>query len=168
MNIKKKTCIFTVRNLLGYIEKLAEEDGDNLLHSEELLLCLGGDGGGGRFVAEFAFLSTLDKSVTLHPMLIYEGTDCRENLTLTLGKLTPQIRQLEGAPVNVKGRQLKIKIYAVFDLCALNAILGKQGSSATYFDPWTNTRLDHIRNHKGNTHTPDKCKEKLHQGHVGA
>ena len=80
-------------------------------------------------------------------------------MTLTLGKLTPQIRQLEGAPVNVKGTQLKIKIYAVFYLCALNAILGKQGSSATYFDPWTNTRLDHIRNHKGNTHTPDKCKD---------
>ena len=159
VNIKKKTCVYTVRNLLQYIEKLAEEEADNLVHSEELLLCLGGDGGGGRFVAEFAFLSTLDKSITLHPVLIYEGTDCRENLTITLGKLTPQIRQLEGASVNIKGRQLRIKVYAVFDLCALNAILGKQGSSATFFDPWTNTRLDHIRNHKGNEHTPDKCQD---------
>ena len=61
--------------------------------------------------------------------------------------------------MNVKEKQLKIKLYAVFDLCALNAILGKQGSSAIFFDPWTNTRLDHIRNHKGNTHTPDNSKD---------
>ena len=60
--------------------------------------------------------------------------------------------------MNVKEKQLKIKLDAVFHLCALNAILGKQGSCATFFDPWTNTRLDHIRNHKGNTHTPDNCK----------
>ena len=28
-----------------------------------------------------------------------------------------------------------------------------------FFDPWTKARLDHIRNHKGNTHTPDTCKD---------
>ena len=125
VHVKKSTCIFTVKNLHQYIEKLAVEDAENLVHSEELLVCLGGDGGGGRFVAEFAFLSTLDKSVTLHPVIIYEGTDCRENLTCTLGKLTPQIRKLEGAVVNVKGKLLKIKVFACFDLCALNSILGK-------------------------------------------
>ena len=43
VNIKKKTCIFTVRNLLQYIKKLAEEDADNLIHSEERLLCFGGN-----------------------------------------------------------------------------------------------------------------------------
>ena len=46
------------------------EDAENLVHSEELIVCLGGDGGGGRFVAEFGFLSTYDRSVTLHPIVL--------------------------------------------------------------------------------------------------
>ena len=92
-------------------------------------------------------------------MLIFEGSDCRENLLCTLGKLAPQISRLEGATIHVKGRQLRLKIFTLFELCALNAVLGKQGSSATFFDPWTNARLDHIRNHKNKAHNPEYCKE---------
>ena len=123
VNTKKKTCVLSVRNLKEYIEKMANKESENLIQSEEVHLCLGGDGGGGRFVAEFAFLNTQDKSITIHPMLIFEGSDCRENLLCTLGKLAPQISRLEGATINVKGRQLRLKIFALFDLCALNAVL---------------------------------------------
>ena len=125
VHVKRRTCVFVVKNLHHYIEKMAVDDAENLVHSEELIVCLGGDGGGGRFVAEFGFLSTYDRSVTLHPIVLYKGTDSRENLVCTLGKLSPQIRKLEGATVNVKGNLLKIKLYACFDLCALNCILGK-------------------------------------------
>ena len=113
----------SVKNLKEYIEKVAHKQSENLIHSEELYLCLGGGRGGGRFVAEFAFLNTQDKSITIHPMLIFEGSDCRENLLGTQGKLAPQISRLEGATINVKGRQLRLKIFALFDLCALNAVL---------------------------------------------
>ena len=83
VNTKKKTCVLSVKNLKEYIGKVANKESENLIHSEELHLCLGGDGGGGRFVAEFAFLNTQDKSITIHPMLIFEGSDCRENLLRT-------------------------------------------------------------------------------------
>ena len=83
VNTKKKTCVLSVKNLKEYIGKVANKESENLIHSEELHLCLGGDGGGGRFVAEFAFLNTQDKSVTIHPMLIFEGSDWRENLLRT-------------------------------------------------------------------------------------
>ena len=66
--------------------------------------------------------------------------------------MAPQISRLEGATINVKGRQLRLKIFALFDLCALNAVFGPM-------DPWTNVRLDHIRNHKNKAHTPEYCKE---------
>ena len=36
---------------------------------------------------------------------------------------------------------------------------GKQGSSASFFDPWTNVKLDHIRNHSGKEHTSEACKD---------
>ena len=83
VNNKKKTCVLSVKNLQEYIEKIANKESENLIQSEEVHLCLGGDGGGGRFVAEFAFLNTQDKSITIHPMLIFEGSDCRENLLRT-------------------------------------------------------------------------------------
>ena len=59
----------------------------------------------------------------------------------------------------VDGRRLKIHQYGVFDLSALNTILGKQGHSATFFDAWTDVQLSHIRNHSGRSHTPDDCKD---------
>ena len=36
---------------------------------------------------------------------------------------------------------------------------GKQGSSASFFDPWTDVKLDHIRNHSGKEHTSEACKD---------
>ena len=162
VNEKKKTTVFTVRNMKTYIEKHAESEKDNLKHlkdMEEIMVCYDGDGGGGRFVCEFAFLNNIDRKVKLHPILIYEGTDTRPNLEVTLGKLTPQIKKLEGEIIIVGGRRLKIHQVGVFDLSALNTILGKQGHSATFFDAWTDVRLSHIRNHSGNSHTRDNCKD---------
>ena len=162
VNLKKKTCILSVKDLLSYIQKMAvaeSENLDNLKDMDELQVCYDGDGGGGRFVAEFAFLNNSDRKIKLHPFMLYEGTDCRENLEVTIGKLTPMFRAIEGAIIHVEGKQLKITQYGVFDLCALNCILGKQNHSATYFDAWTDCRLDHIKKHKGSTHTPDTCKE---------
>ena len=48
-------------------------------------------------------------------------TDCRENLELTLGKFTKQIRKLEGSFIKVGNLSLRIHQYGVFDLCALTA-----------------------------------------------
>ena len=48
----------------------------------------------------------------------------------------------------------------IFISLALIFLPGKQGSSATFFDPWTNAKLDHIRNHKKDEeHTPQTCKD---------
>ena len=99
VNEKKKTCVFSVKELGSYIQKNAEAERENLAHLkdlDELEICYDGDGGGGRFVCEFAFINNIDRKITLHPFLIYEGTDCRENLEVTLGKLTPQFKQIEG------------------------------------------------------------------------
>ena len=162
VNQKKKTCVLSVKNLKTYIQKMAEAEKDNLRNlkdMDEIIVCYDGDGGGGRFVCEFAFLNNIDRKIKIHPMLIYEGTDTRVNLEVTLGKLTEQIKKLEGEIILVDGRQLKIHQYGVFDLSALNTILGKQGHSATFFDAWTDVRLSHIRNHNGETHTPDICTE---------
>ena len=163
VNEKKKTCVFSVKELRSYIQKNAEAVRENLAHLrdlDELEICYDGDGGGGRFVCEFAFINNIDRKITLHPFLIYEGTDCRENLEVTLGKLTPQFKQIEGELIVVDGRRLKIHQFGLFDLAALNAILGKQNHSSTFFDAWTDVRLSHIRKHDGDTHTPDVCKDK--------
>ena len=161
-NKKKKTCELNVKNLKKYIEKMAVTEKDNLLNlkdGDELHVCWDGDGGGGRFVAEFTFLNDVDRKVILHPFLIYEGTDVRANLEVTLGRLTKQIKELEGATINIEDKTLKLKQFRVFDLCALKCILGKQNHSATFFDAWTDCTLDHIQSHSGHKHTTSMCKE---------
>ena len=55
-----------------------------------------------------------------------------ENLEITLGSMSEQIKHLEGSIINIDGKQLKIKMFGVFDLCALNVIIGKQNHSATF------------------------------------
>ena len=96
---RKKPCVFSVKELRSYIQKNAEAERENLAHLkdlDELEICYDRVGGGGRFVCEFAFINNIDRKITLHTYLIYEGTDCRENLEVTLGKLTPQFKQIEG------------------------------------------------------------------------
>ena len=159
---KKRTCVLNVTNLKTYIEKVANIEKNNLVSlvdGDELHVCWDGDGGGGRFVAEFTLLNNDDKKVTLHPFLIYEGSDVRDNLEVTLGRLSKQIKDLEGETINVDGKLLKLKQFGVFDLCALNTILGKQNHSSTYFDAWTDCTLKHIRNHSGRKHTTSSCKD---------
>ena len=91
--------------------------------------------------------------------LIYKGSDIRPNLEIALGNLTEQIRTLDKSKVKVSGKCLNIKVFGLFDLCALNTVVGKQGSSATYFCPWTNCRLDHIRKHNNKEHSEKNCKD---------
>ena len=99
---------------------------ENLNDGDELHVCWDGDGGGRRFIAEFAIINNKDRKITLHPFLIYEGTYVRSNLEVTLGRLTRQFIELEGATILVDGKTLKITQFGVFDLCALNCIIGKQ------------------------------------------
>ena len=159
---KKRTCVLNVKNLKSYIQKVAVAEKDNLVNlksGDSLQVCWDGDGGGGRFVAEFAFINNADRKITLHPFLIFEGTDVRANLEVTLGRLTKQIKELEGATINIEGKELKLEQFGVFDLCALNTILGKQNHSATFFDAWTDCTLEHLRNHSGRIHSSETCKE---------
>ena len=116
---RKKPCVFSVKELKSYIQKNAEAERENLAHLkdlDELEICYDGDGGGGRFVCEFAFINNIDRKITLHPFLIYEGTDCRENLEVTLGKLTPQFKQIEGKLIVVGGRRLKIHQFGLWQM----------------------------------------------------
>ena len=159
---QKETTILKVKNMKSYIEKMANSKQDNLKHlknGDQIEICLDLDAGGGRVVAEFGILSEKAETQQIHPFLIYEGTDVRQNLEITLGGLTEQIRNLDKATVNIDGKSLEIKLYGLFDLCALNAVVGKQNHSSTYFCAWTSCRLDHIRNHKNVEHTESNCKE---------
>ena len=66
-----------VKDLHSYIQLHANSESDMLNEeAKELPINLGGDAGSGRFVAEFSFLSRKDKSLKLHPICLYEGTDC--------------------------------------------------------------------------------------------
>ena len=158
--VQKKTDVAIVKDLKAYIQVHALNESDELTDDDFLPVVIDGDAGGGRFVAEFTFLNRKDKSLKLHPFLLYEGTDNRENMQKTLGQLTQQIRSLEGTIIKVHTKEYKVKLFCLFDLCALNNVLGKQNHSATYPDAWTDVTKAHLSydSHKGTPHTPETCK----------
>ena len=160
--IPKETTVLLVKNLTAYITKLAESESEELdLTSGELPLCFDADAGGGRFLAIFTFLNRKDGEVKLHPFLVFKVSDSRKNLEMTFGRFTKDIRNLEGKEVMIKEKVLKFKLYGLFDLCALNSIIGKQNHSATYPCAWTNVSKDHLQanNHAGKDHTEKDCED---------
>ena len=158
--VQTSTCVLQVKNLNEYIQKIANSEADNLKHlkdGDNIEICYDADAGGGRFVAEFTIINTQDENIRLHPIVIYEGTDLRPNLEVVLSNFTQQFRDMENSIIEIDGEKLIIKQYGIFDLCALNCLMGKQNHSSTFFDAWTNVRLDHIQNHEGKQHIPSKC-----------
>ena len=160
--IPKETTVLLVKNLSSYMVKMAESESEELdLASRELPVCFDADAGGGRFLATFTFLNRNDGDVKLHPFLMFKGSDSRKNLELTFGTFTEEIRKLEGKEVMLKNEAVKIKLYGLFDLCALNCIVGKQNHSASFPCAWTNVSKEHLQseNHTGNDHTEKDCKD---------
>ena len=47
---------------------------------------------------------------------------------MTLGKFIESVRQMEGKSVVFNNVEVKIKLYGLFDLAALNKIVGKQSA----------------------------------------
>ena len=130
---------------------------DQLEDGDILPVIIDGDAGGGRFVAEFTFLNRKDKSLKLHPFLLYEGTDNRENVQKTLGQLTQQIRSLEGTIISLGKKDYHLQLFCLFDLCALNNLIGKQNHLATFPDAWAKKHISYEA-HKGTPHTPETCR----------
>ena len=156
-----ETCVLKVKDLKTYIGKIVVSEAENLTHlrnGDKLKICYDADGGGGRFIAEFSILNGKDQKITLHPFLIYEGTDVRENLEVVFSSFTNQIFALEGEHFKVNGIEVVVEQFGVFDLCCLNTLIGKQSHSATYPDCWTDVTREHLQNHKYKDHTPNQCK----------
>ena len=143
-----------------YIQKFVISESDNLTHlqdGDKLKICYDADAGGGRFIAEFAILNGKDQSITLHPFLLFEGSDVRENLEVVFSSFTMQIKSMEGEKLQVNKKSFVLEQFGVFDLCALNNLIGKQNHSSTFPDAWTNVTRDHLQNHKHKNHTPSSC-----------
>ena len=118
-----------MENLFEYIVKIAEGESEDIdLSISYIPVCFDCDAGGGRFVATFAFLNRKDRSIVLHPILLFEGSDCRANIENTFGEFTESVRQMEGKTVVINNVEVKIKLYGLFDLAALNKIVGKQSA----------------------------------------
>ena len=158
----EETPVIMVKDLRQYIIKVAESEADDLdLTMGKLPVCFDADAGGGRFVASFAFLNRKDSTIVLHPFLLYEGSDNRKNLEMTLGVYTETIRSMEGDTLAINDENVKLTLYGLFDLAALNTIIGKQNHSSTYPCAWTNVSKDHLKseNHKHKYHTENDCDE---------
>ena len=157
----QETTVLMVKDLYNYIAKVAISESNDLdLSMNKLPVCFDADAGGGRFVATFAFLNRRDSSIVLHPFLLYEGSDSRANLEMTLGDFTETFKEMEGKAVMINNEKVEIKQFGLFDLAALNTIVGKQNHSASFPCAWTNVSREHLNSekHKHKDHTAEECK----------
>ena len=160
--IPSETMVLLVKDLTAYVTSMAENEKSQLdLTFGELPVCFDADGGGGRFVATFAFLNRIDGEIKLHPFILYEGSDNRKNMEMTMGNYTEDIKNMEGKQILINGKSIKLKLFCLFDLCALNNIIGKQNHSSRFPCAWTNVTKDHLHtdNHNQIAHTKDTCKD---------
>ena len=149
-----------MKNLLSYIKLFAiSESSDMNLDKSILPVCIDADAGGGRFVASFTFLNRKDETVKLHPFLMFEGSDCRKNMEITLGEFTETISKLEGTKVEIDGKEYVTELYCLLDLCAINCLIGKQNHSSIFPCAWTNVDKNHLQNHKNKAHTEVECED---------
>ena len=156
------TAVIRVKDLPEYITKIAKSEKSDLdLKEGKLLCCFDADAGGGRFVTSFGFLNRKDESVIIHPVLMFEGSDCRKNLEMTIGAYTEAIKSFDGSIIDIDGLQVEINFYGLFDLAALNLLLGKQNHSSTFPCAWTDVQKQHLKasNHKHIEHTESNCKD---------
>ena len=124
--LPKESPVCRVKNLQSYVVKMAKSESASLdLAKSELPVCFDADAGGGRFLAIFTFLNRYDEDVKLHPYLLYEGSDSRQNMEATMGNYSEDIRRLEGKEIILNEMIIKIKVLGLFDLSALNCLLGK-------------------------------------------
>ena len=90
---QKETTIARVKNLRNYMEKIANSKKEKLQHlkdGEELEVCLDLDAGGGSWKSgrRVWFLNENSETLKIHPFLLFEGHDVRNNLEISLGGLT--------------------------------------------------------------------------------
>ena len=156
----KETEVIMVKDLTSYIRKVAVGESDELDFSMGCLpVCFDADAGGGRFMASFAFLNRLDGKVKLHPFLLFEGSDNRKNMEMTIGEYTSEIESLHEKEVQIGSAYFKIEPFALFDLCGLNCLIGKQNHSSTCPCAWTDVTKHHLSSEKHNNkpHTKKDC-----------
>ena len=157
-SVPTETPVLRVKSLESYIVKMAESEESALDFSKkELPICFDADAGGGRFLAVFTFLNREDEDVKLHPFILFEGSDQRKNMEMTIGKYSEEIRNLEGKELKIKEEKVKVVLFGLFDLCALNCLIGKQNHSSTFPCAWTNVSKDHLHKHAGREHIPSEC-----------
>jgi hypothetical protein len=79
---------------------------------------------------------------------------------MTLGDFTETFKEMEGKAVMINNEKVEIKQFGLFDLAALNTIVGKQNHSASFPCAWTNVSREHLNSekHKDKDHTAEECK----------
>ena len=76
-----------------------------------------------------------------------------------MGDLPSQIKDLDGQILPVNGVERRVKQIGVYDLSQQAKSVGRQGSTSSYPDLYTNVSLAHLQNHGGQEHSPEACPE---------
>uniref|UniRef100_A0A7M5VGC9 Uncharacterized protein n=1 Tax=Clytia hemisphaerica TaxID=252671 RepID=A0A7M5VGC9_9CNID len=154
--------VLRCRDLSGYMENVLKEyklkagfGPDDAQKRVDLLFS--GDKGGGlvKFYFEVICGQTKLSVYDVHVFSMYEGSDCYENLHTVFEPFQVEIRRIQEDDFRLDGHPVKVLLGGDFHF--LDAVLGHQGSSATFPSSKWDVSLSHLREHGSRPHTPENC-----------
>ena len=162
---RKNVSVLVVKDLIQYTESMVmdlKQRGQLQFDGFDVYLWLLFSGNKGRKLMKFHFEVINSKDggsvYNVHIYAMYEGSDCRKNMTLVLLIFFAYIETLQSEEFLLCG--YKVKVFLGGDFKFLDDCLGHQGSAATYPSAKYSVQRDHLQNHpKGKAHTPENCPE---------
>ena len=124
---------------------------------DKIWILFAGDKGGTvmKFHLEILNAKSVGSVDNVHCFCFYKGSDISENMEKLLSYYLPTLKTILNPDFKVGGRNVKILLGGDFKF--IHAMLGHQGSSASYPSIKDYVELQHLREHSAHPHTPAFC-----------
>ena len=147
-------------DLAKYIESVYRLDGPHRAFSTSentIQIVIGGDKGGESMKFHFQLVHPETNVYDCHIFCFYKGSDKAQSMRKVLPPFNSSIEVMCSTGLE----DLNVEFFLGGDFKFLDAVLGHQGSSATYPSPKDDCTLSHLQEHGNRSHTPEDCTDIL-------
>lgn len=108
-----------------------------------------------KYLFELMNLGSAGSPFDVNPYAMHEGAECYDNMAKVFDYYLPTLLKMQREDYFIDGR--RVEFYLGGDLKFQDAVLGKQGSSATYPCAQCMVTREHLQKHPKKPHTPQQC-----------
>ena len=142
---------------IGSVYKLGGPHRDFCASEKTIQIVIGGDKGGETMKFHFQLVHPETNVYDCHMFCFYKGSDKAQSMRKVLPPFNASIEVMSST--GLEG--LSVEFFLGGDFKFLDAVLGHQGSSATYPSPKDDCTIGHLQKHGKRAHTPKDCPDIL-------